>query len=404
MIGSRTRWLVLAGLLWMAPAAGLATAATLATVAQSNFIGIPRLAIGADGLPLILFAGLDHLELARCQDWACASVSIQALASIETTPHYALAIGPGGNPAIAWQGKIDHDLKVARCTTPDCSGALSPARTIDSGVNDIGSFVALAFGPDGRPAFAYLDGTDGIFKYARCALPNCNQVEVQALTDSGFGLRSGEFAAIAFGTRADPVVSAHWQNVGIDSAGVHWFDCAIAPCSAGMQMIFYQSGEWAGAGQDMALLADDTPVFSFLHEDLNAIHYGLCLNPQCTNRTAFAVDDGAQVEAFHEETAIVVRPGDRPAIAYRRDTATPDQVALLVIECGDAACAQRETVLIQQGTQADGTGSYPDTAVDHDGAVVLAYIDIDAQRIRLARCNAQTCEGPGDRLFGAGFD
>lgn len=398
----RANGTTLAGLLWMASATAPSTAATLATIVEDTFAGVPKLAIGADGLPVILYAGLAQLEVARCADWACSSVSIQALTGVPTTPDYALAIGPGGNPAVAFRDAAGQDLKFVRCTAADCSGALSPIRTIEGGAaSESGYFVDVEFGPDGRAAFAYMDLATDALKYARCSLPNCTSVDIQTLSS---GVQSGQWAALAFGGRADPVVSAHWSNGTSGDGGVHRFDCASAPCANSMLMVYYQAGEYAGEGQDMALLDDDTPVFSFVHGEFNAIYYGRCFDPQCSGRYAGPVDDGAQAQPFNAPTAIAVRPGNRPLLAYRRDASATTQSALMVIECGNITCSQRTSVTVDQSGSGDGTGSHPDMVIDDDGAAVIAYIDVDARALRLARCSATTCAGPADRLFANGFD
>lgn len=392
----------LAVLLGTAISSGPVSGATLATVVVDDLSGIPRLAIGLDGLPVILFAGLADLQLARCQDWACSSVSIQPLPGLPVTPDYALVIGPGGNPAIAFRDPAVHDLKFVRCTAADCSGPLSPIRTIEGGgASQSGFYVDVALGPDGTAAFAYMDAVPTALKLARCTVANCSVVDIQTLGPAG--VQSGLWPAIAFGGPADPIVSSQWINT-VGDAGVRRYDCTTSPCNATGVSIHYQVGEFAGTGQSMALLDDDTPVFAFAHDDFNAIYYGRCFDPACAGRYAGPVDDGTGAAPFSTRTAVAVRAGNRPVIAYRRDADLPKSSSLQVIECGNHTCTQRTSVTIEQSGSKDGTGSQPDIAIDDDGAVVIAYVDVGARAIRLARCSPETCAGPADRLFADGFD
>lgn len=399
---TRLRESMLAILLAASAAAGPSLAATLATLVEDDLTGAPRLAIGNDGQPVILFAGLANLQLARCQDWACTAVSIQPLPGLPVTHDYALVIGPGGNPAIAFRDPAVQDLKFVRCTAPDCSGPLSTIRTIEGGAaSQSGYSVDVDLGPDGHAAFAYMDALAAVLKYARCTVPNCTSVDIQTLGPAG--MQSGMWAALAFGGRAEPIISSQWIN-GLGDAGVRRYDCATAPCSGTGVSIHYQVGEFAGFGNAMALIDDDTPVFSFVHDDFNAIYYGRCFDPQCAGRYAGPVDDGAQALPFASRTALAVRPGDRPVIAYRRDSALQQHASLQVIECDSETCTQRTQVMVDESIGKDGTGSQPDLAIDHDGAAVIAYVDVDARSLRLARCSAETCAGPGDLLFGHGFE
>ena len=43
-------------------------------------------------------------------------------------------------------------------------------------------------------------------------------------------------------------------------------------------------------------------------------------------------------------------------------------------------------------------------AIGSDGGVVVSCHDVTGQSLKFAKCSPQGCDGPGDRLFGDGFD
>ena len=390
-------------------AATCAQAATLTTIDTGPVAGQPSLEIGADGLPVIAYRTLGNkLRVAKCGNWDCTDVMrIELTGTYFTTAHFSLAITPNGFPGIAFQDSVDRRLDVVRCATDDCTGGGHSFFTIDAGPNDVGAHVDWAFGPDNRAAFAYRDFTAGTLELARCVTPACTSVDIETV-DGGGQVTSGDFAALAFGGRADPFVSSQWSNLSgaSDLIGVHAFDCSVAPCSAAQETVYYQVNTPAGVGQDMAIGTDDLPVFSHIGYAEPILLFGRCDAPDCSgNNSAVVLDDGDFALGLDDSTSIGVRPDGRPVIAFQRQSATiPPFTALYVVECETATCQSFETVLIERSTDNLVTGIDADLAIDGDGAAVIAYFDQSALAIKLARCSREGCEGPGDRLFTDGFE
>ena len=392
----------------LALCAAAANAAIVTTIDDTSMAGQPSLAIGADGLPVVAYRTLQNkLRVAKCNNWDCTDVMvIELTGSYVTSAHLALAIRPAGNPAIAFQDNAERRLDVVRCVTADCTGGGHDFFTIDPGPNDVGAYVDWAFGPDNRAAFAYRDFTAGTLMYARCATPACSAVDIQSLNGGG-QITAGDFASLAFAGRSDPFVSSQWENLtgAQDLVGVNGFDCSIVPCADAEQTLYYQVDTPAGLGQDMAIGTDDLPVFSHLGVDEPVLRFGRCAEPDCDgNVSSTIIDDGDFAIAFDDSTSIGVRPDGRPVIAYQRQSASvPTFTALYVAECGEPSCQTAARVLIERSADNLVTGIDADLAIDDDGAVVIAYFDQSLLDIKLARCNRQTCAGPGDRLFEDGF-
>ncbi len=60
---------------------------------------------------------------------------------------------------------MDFDLKVAKCTNPACTGAVSITR-LDSAGN-VGEYTSIAIGTDGNAVISYFDDTNDDLKVAR---------------------------------------------------------------------------------------------------------------------------------------------------------------------------------------------------------------------------------------------
>lgn len=389
-------------------AATCAQAATLTTIHTGPVAGQPSLEIGADGLPVIAYRTLTNkLRVAKCGNWNCTDVMrIELTGTYTTTAHFSLAITPNGFPGIAFQDSVERRLDVVRCVTADCTGGGHSFFTIDPGPNDVGAYVDWAFGPDNRAAFAYRDFAEGTLLLARCTTPACPNVDIETL-HGGNGVRTGEYAAIAFGNRADPVVSAHWSNDTGASliAGVNAFDCSVVPCADSRETVHYQVDP-VGVGQDMAIAPDDHPVFSYIDHTNNTLRFARCVELACSGIVElYLIDDGSLALDFDDNTSIGVRPDGRPVIAYQKQLAMiGGRTALYVAECGNERCSSASIVRIELSGEGLTTGIDADLAIDGDGAAVIAYFDQSALDIKLARCSRDGCEGPGDRLFMDGFE
>ena len=172
------------------------------------------MAIGIDGLPVIAFwnGGFNVLNVVKCANPSCtgnpAPNPVAAVPPVLFGEISSIAIGDDGLPVIAFsdQGK----LRVAKCSTPDCSGASTVTfltSTFNSGVRP-----ALAIGADGNPVIAFVDatasgGTNGPLKLAKCANPACSTAAMSTLS---LEINPNPVdISVAIGADGLPVVSYH---------------------------------------------------------------------------------------------------------------------------------------------------------------------------------------------------
>ena len=402
-----TRSAMIQGSLVTIMATASVQAATVTTLDQGPMVGHPSLAIGADGLPVVVYQTFGNkLIVAKCENWDCTdNQRIELTGNYFAQTHFSLAITPAGNPAVAYRDSSLQDLMLVRCVTADCTGGGHVFRTIHASADSVGGHVDFAYGPDNRPAFVYQNATRGDLMLARCAGTACNSVTIDTVM-YGAGATFGEYNSIAFRAEGDePLIGSRWFNT-LGSSSVIFHDCSIEPCGDSAELIFFQNSHPVGLGSSMALGLDDRPVFAYIDQTDNGLRFARCLDTDCSGfRPLAGLDDGNLTLGFDDNTSIAVRPDGRPVIAYQKSLAIIGGITVLnVAECEDTRCTSVEQVQIERSGAGLTTGIDADLAIDDDGAVVIAWFDQSALSIKLARCNAQTCEGPGDRIFADGFD
>lgn len=152
--------------------------ASVSTIDGSiNAVGeYASIAIGADGLPAISYMDTTGatLKFAKCMDPACsAPAAIVVLdATAEVGYFGAIALHPGDKPAISYFDASVGALKLARCSSPTCAGAIERT-TVDHPANDVGWYTDIAIGADNLPVISYYDATAGVLKVAKCGATSC---------------------------------------------------------------------------------------------------------------------------------------------------------------------------------------------------------------------------------------
>lgn len=384
-------------------------AATIATIDQGPVAGHPSLAIGSDGLPVIAYHTLTNgLRVAHCRDIDCSTSNAIDIGNPPTGMtsglHNSIAIAADGNPAIAFRDPIEQQLKLVKCTNIDCTGGGYVFRTIDAGPHSVGAHVTMAVDGDGKAVLAYQDATDHALLLARCGNTGCGVVDIDTVDHSGAGdYWAGVDTAIAIGSGGIVAIAEHWTNTSLGSAAIKLFTCSMDPCTGNWQMIDYAVGHPVGSALSMVLRADHRPVFSYHDDTDDSLIFAACSTSDCSGSEIYELVDASSLGAG-AFTAIAVRPDGRPIIAYqKRVTVLGGGDALYVAECEDEDChdSNRFPIDLQPGLT---TGEDVAIAIGADGGAVIAYFDQSALKLKVAKCNPQSCEGPGDRVFMDGFE
>lgn len=380
--------------------------ATLTVIDPGPVTGPTAVAIGGDGLPVVVYRSLaGKLRVAKCQDRDCVTVQRTEIPGpYLASQHLALTSAADGMPLIAFREDPVQRLVAIKCATADCTGGSYQFRVIDDSSASVGSHVDVKVGPDGLAAFAYHDFSMETLKLARCESPACQTPAIETVYGGSYGVVAGEYAALAFGARTHPALATRVRNTE-GSSTVSYFDCAVQPCIGSQASIHYVVGNPVGLGVDIAIPGDDRPVLAYIDQTTTALRFARCGDPACSSRAWILLDDSQFNLTLDDSPAITVRPDGRPVVAYQKSIAAVGGLSgLYVAQCRSEACTSADLIAIaQRAGVGAGTGLDADMAAMADGSLVLSYLDASALQVKLAICNPATCEGPGDRLFMHGF-
>jgi hypothetical protein len=166
----------------------LCTAATISAPlsAEEDDVNYPSIAIGDDGLGLILYnhhntSGVTTVEVAHCADVACTTGSPTILDSSVFDPVFSSSIvtGADGLGLFVYAMHSTKVLKVGHCSNPSCSSAgITTIATNVISVNDI------VIGADGLGLISYRDEEMGLM-VAHCLDGACSAVTKSAVGAGG---------------------------------------------------------------------------------------------------------------------------------------------------------------------------------------------------------------------------
>ena len=142
--------------------AGLALPWNIQIVDSADDVGFnPSLAIGPDGQPAIAYFDNtnDDLKYAHYNGTTWEITVIESSGNTGYRP--SLVFGSDGQPAVAYNDLPNGDLKFARYNGSTWSIAIVDSIGVISGTN------SLRFGPDENPAIAYYDSSTAEMKYAK---------------------------------------------------------------------------------------------------------------------------------------------------------------------------------------------------------------------------------------------
>lgn len=141
----------------------------------------PSIAIGTDGLPIVAYrrGSSGALRVTHCGNSGCTAGNISTnfgtggmLPVSYGGDSSAIAIGADGRPLVAFDWSLSQNLMLLRCSTATCVTAWSTV-TVDASTDDVGAYPALAIGIDDLPVMAYLNRTTNTIRVAKCGTLSC---------------------------------------------------------------------------------------------------------------------------------------------------------------------------------------------------------------------------------------
>jgi hypothetical protein len=373
--------------------------ATVVTVDAGPGVGQgTSLAIGADGMPRISYrnAGDGSLRVATCTAPDCSSATLEAVEG-GFGDFSSIGIAANGNPLVAYYDRIAQSLVLARCHEADCAGN-EAMHTLDDPIDDVGRFTSLEVNAGGRADVAYVDSTTDDLKLAACQNPACDAVFTTTI-DDGAGDSVGSYASLALDADGFPAIA----YADITAGSLKFAKCIDASCAAPIGIHTIDSGD-VGWYASLAIGTDGNPIISYYDIGNDALKVAKCVDPDCASPAVVTTLDDRNAGAG-TYTSIAIRPNGLPIVSYRRGLAgSGGGFALTVAECRIEDCATGADLLTLDFRPGEITGADTSIAIGSDGGAVISYYDTTNQSLRVAKCNAQTCDGAGDDIFNDGFE
>jgi hypothetical protein len=240
------------------------------------------IAIGPGGLPVISHTELNAtvtasaLRVTRCGNPACTSGNVST--TVDAPGGFAgvgsrIAIGADGLPVISHENVTAGVLRVTKCGTPDCASGNASTDLVNRGVfSSLNS--TMAIGADGLPVLAYHDGS-ALFALwlIKCGNHACTAGNVSSMVEAP---RSGSIE-IAAGANGLPVL------VDFGAGGVRVTTCGDAACGAGNVSTTIASTVNVVAVADPTLRvgADGLPLVIYQIFNRGVLRAAKCATPTC---------------------------------------------------------------------------------------------------------------------------
>lgn len=301
-------------------------ACTQKTSTVASFIDADHLvdvAIGPDGNPRIAYTSGSVLYVLRCKNATCtqkAPIAPVYEANGEGLDYATIAIQPNGFPIVAAHTTQTHDVVVYTCGDVDCANGTFTA--IQGAGDDIGKYLSIGILGTGAPVIAYYNETDSNPEVVVC-IGGCVK-RITTVLDIG---DMGTHLAMTIGQDGYPMII--FENA---AAGLHLWNCNSFDCNAAIQQSL---GGSAGAEHNaISIDGNGVPVMLSDDNDLSEIKFIRCGDSECSTTiqpTRVPLDDTGNAA-----NSISVGPNGLPYLAFRSDTTNGPRL----VRCGNPFCLE----------------------------------------------------------------
>jgi hypothetical protein len=343
------------------------------TIDSADSVGLrSSIAVGDNGYPIISYYDATNadLKVAACTAADCTGTpTVTTIDSADDVGvHTSIAIGDNGYPVISYYDTTNADLKVAACTTADCTG--TPTITTIDSADDVGWYLSIAIGNNGNPVISYHDVTNADLKVAACTAADCTGTPTVTIIDSTDGV--GGYTSIAIGGNGNPVIS-YWDVTNDD---LKVAACITADCTGTPTVTTIDSIGDVGTYTSIAIGDNGYPVISYQDLTNDDLKVAACITADCSGTpTVTTVDSDGDVGTY---TSIAIGNNGYPVISYY--DATNDD--LKVAACSNADCSDTPTIAT---VDSDGdVGSYTSMAIGNNGNPIISYYDATNSALKMA--------------------
>ncbi len=353
------------------------------------------IAMRADGVPLIAFyspgtAGSGALKVLDCNSSYC-EFGVERVVDPGGNVGWEtrIALRSDGRPVIAYHDIANSALKIAVCSTSDCSGAATVTTVVDHATDLVGFYIDLVITTGDRPALSFArfssDFSNGSVHYLRCSNTDCSGLQTpvtlsttKARSFTGLVMSGSQPQIIYDQDAASPTIAvAYCSSL---SCGTITSVETVATLAAG------PAGQGAGVGGDQfgrILLT----YYDGANGDLRAMS---CLNPGCSgSRVDSVVTSDGNVGWI---SALAVAEGNVPVVVYYDASTTQYKMA----RCQNVYCAGADTpIVLGNSPWAGQIGSENslDVVLANSGFPFVATTVLSATNVnmRTTKCETPDC-------------
>ena len=304
--------------------AGCTGTPTITTIDSVDVVGYyTSIAIGDNGYPVISYSDFTNgdLKVAACTTTGCTGTpTITTIDSDGNVGYYtSIAIGDNGNPVISYRDSTNTALKVAACTTTGCTG--TPTITTVDSDGDVGLYTSIAIGNNGYPVISYSDATNTALKVAACTTTDCSGTPTITTIDSDGAV--GYYTSIAIGDNGYPVISYRDStNTALKVAA-----CTATDCSGTPTITTVDSADNVGEYTSIAIGSNGYPVISYWDVTNTALKVAACTTTDCTGTPTFTIFDS--INDVGRYSSIAIGSNSNPIISYYESTNDDLKVAAI---------------------------------------------------------------------------
>lgn len=340
----------------------------VSTVAAQGF-RVGGVAIGTDGLGLIVYDGGRELDVAHCEDVACTSTTRSTLATcgVGCQLYPSVAIGADGLALIAFTDISVQPLQVAHCSNVACTSAT--ISTLGGPEDSAFETVSVAIGSDGLGLIGFVE-PKGLFpKVAHCDNVVCTTATVTSFDPQAGTFRDGMSVAIG----ADGLGLLSYNGFGLKVA-----HCSNLACTETTNSTVHSGdvGDWSS----MTIGTDGLALISYLDRPNGALEVAHCSNAACTSATHAPVDTG-NLGGF---TSITLGADGLGLVAYEAPQTNLGPIK--VAHCSNVTCSSATATTLDPDGNLFGTG----VATGVDGFPLVAFHNQD-DGVKVVHCSNVFC-------------
>ena len=259
-----------------------ACASSTSTLVEADTGWYAALAIGSDGLPIIAHtnSNSDDLRVTHCSDLAC-------IASTHTT-FTTIGINDSGNPSIAigtdGLAIVVHrastgGFRLTHCENVLCTSAIETH--YGTGAN-VGLTPSIAIGSDGLAIVAHRDGTNADLRVLHCNNVGCTTATDAAIDTAG---DVGNDPSIAIGTDGFAII-AHRVETDRDLRVSH---CSNISCTTATSTTVDVLNDRIGYETAMTIAPNGFAIVAHRNESTSNVRLTSCSNVDCSLATTVEV-------------------------------------------------------------------------------------------------------------------